>query len=366
MSELRTPYFEISKKKALAQYNKLLEFADLISYSSKTNQDITGILEEETNCFFSMHFKNELKHLKNKSRALFIAQGWNKDFIQELLNQGITHFIVDNESDLDIFIDFLKNNDVKEKLTLFLRMNLKENTIRTEKYYVFGMKSEVINSRLKELDELRKGKLKDKLEKLGIHFHRKTQNLSEWNLVYELSQIIDEENWQIIDFVNIGGGLPSTYANTNEKVFDSIYKKICDLKEFLNKQDIKLIAEPGRFIAAPAGRLVSSIIGIHDDTIIVDASVYNGDLDAIVVPVKLLIKDELRKETSLVEDFKGAKPYKVKGVTPCSMDIFRYKAFFKDPKVGDKLVFLNAGAYNFASDFCDLEKMPSKIVEDFS
>jgi len=33
--------------------------------------------------------------------------------------------------------------------------------------------------------------------------------------------------------------------------------------------------------------------------------------------------------------------------------------------VGDELIFVNAGAYNFTTDFCDLEKLETKIVEDF-
>jgi len=50
-------------------------------------------------------------------------------------------------------------------------------------------------------------------------------------------------------------------------------------------------------------------------------------------------------------------------MTPCSMDLFRYKAYLDNPKVGDELVFLNAGAYNFTSDFCDLEKIETIVVD---
>jgi len=57
------------------------------------------------------------------------------------------------------------------------------------------------------------------------------------------------------------------------------------------------------------------------------------------------------------------QPYVIKGITPCSMDLFRYRVYLKNPKVGDQLVFLNAGAYNFSTEFCDLEKMETKVVE---
>ena len=60
-----------------------------------------------------------------------------------MVNQGIRSFVVDNEVDLDVMEEFLEDNT--STLTLYIRIKLKENTIRTEKYYVFGMDSEVVN-----------------------------------------------------------------------------------------------------------------------------------------------------------------------------------------------------------------------------
>jgi len=344
---IQTPYFTISKSKVMEKYEVVKNMSDHVSYSSKTNQTVTKILEEQSDCFFSVHLINELKHLKDLSRAIFLAQGWNKDLIQDLVSKGINWFVVDNEADLDTLTNFLETYD--GKINLLLRWKLKENTIKTEKYYVFGMRTDAIE---KHIPLLRKN---SKINKLGIHFHRKTQNLAEWNLVFEMENSFDEEFWKNIDLVNAGGGLPSEYANTNIEVFNSIAKKLADLKQFLNEKDIKLMLEPGRFIASYPGRLHTTIIGIHGDTIIVDASVYNGDLDAIVVPVKLLVEGELPKGEG--------KQYVVKGVTPCSMDIFRYRVYLQEKKVGDELVFINAGAYNFNSDFCDLEPMKTIVVD---
>ena len=339
--------FILSKSKVLEQYNEVKESADIISYSSKTNQDVTKILEKETDCLFSVHLKNELKHLKDMSRVIFLAQGWTEDFIKELMDKGINYFVVDNEQDLDTLITFINKNNTK--INLQLRLKLKENTIRTERYFVFGMPSDVINKRIKELRNNKN------IDKLGIHFFRKTQNMSEWNLKYELSHIIDKEVFDMIDVMNIGGGIPSVYSNTNEDVIRTVFDKIKEFKTFLNEKNVQMIIEPGRHIAAPAAKLVTEIIAIHENNIIVNASVYNSDMDAIIVPVKLLIKGELKKGEG--------QPYVIKGSTPCSMDLFRYRAYLDKPKVGDQLTFLNAGAYNFTSDFCDLEKLETEIVD---
>ncbi len=344
---MQNPRFLLSKSRTLKQYNKIKESADIISYSSKTNQDVTNILEKETDCLFSVHLKNELKHLKDMSRVLFLAQGWTEDFIKELTETGINYFVVDNERDLNTLITFINKNNTK--INLQLRLKLKENTIKTERYFVFGMPSKVLNKRIKELRNNKN------IEKLGIHFHRKTQNMSEWNLKYELEHIIEKEVWDMLDIINIGGGMPSIYANTNEDVIRTVFDKIKEFKSFLNEKNIKMIIEPGRFIAAPSAKLVTEIIAIHENNIIVNASVYNTDMDAIIVPVKLLVEAELKKGEG--------QPYVIKGSTPCSMDLFRYRVYLNNPQVGDQLTFINAGAYNFTSDFCDLEKLETEIVD---
>ena len=343
------PKFLVSGSKVLSQFDKVKQLADFVSYSSKTNQIVTKILEKETDCLFSVHSVNELKHNQDISRVIFLAQGWNEKEIQSLIENDITWFVVDNESDLDVLISFLENNDVR--INLLLRLKLKELTVRTERYFVFGMNAEVINKRIREL------RSNPKINQLGIHFHRKTQNMSEWNLQYELSNILDEDTFEKIDLINIGGGLPSEYANTNVDVLPGIFDRIVELRDWLHQKDIQLMIEPGRFIAAPAGKLVTQIISIHENNIIVNASVYNSDLDAIIVPVKLLVEGELSKEEA------NCQPFVIKGITPCSMDLFRYRVYLDNPKVGDELVFLNAGAYNFTTNFCDLEEIESEVVE---
>jgi ornithine decarboxylase len=46
------------------------------------------------------------------------------------------------------------------------------------------------------------------------------------------------------------------------------------------------------------------------------------------------------------------------------MDLFRYRVYLKDePKISDELVFINAGAYNFWSNFCDLEEIVTEIID---
>ncbi len=128
----------------------------------------------------------------------------------------------------------------------------------------------------------------------------------------------------------------------------TIFGKIREFVEFVKPYNISVIAEPGRYIAAPAVVLETTIKRITDKTIIVDASVYNTAMDTLIVPLKLLVEGELES---------GGNRYTIKGCTPCSLDIFRYSVRLNEPKEGDIVRFLNAGAYNFTTEFCDLPKV---------
>lgn len=337
--------FVLSKSKMLAQYKTVREHADGVSYSVKTNPFLVNLLEKETDSFFSVHFLNYLDIVKDKSRVWFISQSWNADELERIFEKGVRSFIVDNENDLNLLLKFIE--DRKEKINLLLRMRLKERTIHTERHFVFGMYSRQINELI---PKLRKNLY---IGQLGIHFHRKTQNISEWSLRDELSESLDNDVMNSIDIMNIGGGLPVAYKNHNIDTMPYIFDKIEEMRNWIHKCGAKMIIEPGRFIAAPCIKLEAEIKNIYDSNIIINSSVYNSAMDTFVAHIRLLVENELEE----------GHAYTIKGCTPDSMDVFRYRVFLNNPKVGDKIIFLNAGAYTYSTDFCNMEKLETIIVD---
>ncbi len=336
--------FVLSKKTAVEKLNEVSKLADVVSYSFKTNYEVGKILEGL--CWFSVHSLENLELLNNFDKVFYFAQSWDVDELNILFDKGVKSFVVDNKQDLEILLDFLKERN--EKINLFLRMRLKENTIHTGKHFVFGFYSKEINELILKLEK------NDNISKLGIHFHRKTQNISEWSLKEEIKESLSKEVLDIISFVNIGGGLPSVYKNYREEIFSSIFEKIRKLRKWLNDKDIKMIIEPGRYIAAPAVRLVAKIKNIYNNNIVVNCSVYNSAMDTFVAHIRLLVEGETNEGYA----------YTIKGCTPDSLDIFRYKVFLKKkPMVGDSIIFLNAGAYAFHTDFCNLPKLKTEVVD---
>jgi ornithine decarboxylase len=335
------PRFILSKKKVLEKYNSLKELGLNISYSLKTNLEVGKILEENSNSMFSVHSIKELDEIKDKKRIWYFLLASSFEELKKIFDKGVRNFIVDLPTDLDLLINFI--DEKEEKINLLLRAKLKENTIFSGKNYVFGMNSSTIANKI---DFLKENKYVDKL---GIHFHRKTQNISEWNLKEDLENLLSAESLQKIDLLNIGGGLPGVYKNTNNNSINLIFKKILDLKKYFKKE---IIIEPGRYIASESVDLECNITAIERKTIFVNCSIFNSALDTIVANIKLLVDGEK----------KMGEKYMIKGCTPASEDIFRYEVYLINPKVGDKLKFLNAGAYNYTTDFCSLKKIKTFII----
>jgi ornithine decarboxylase len=343
--------FLLSKSKLHEKYNETKKISDIVSYSFKTNFEIGHILEDETDSMFSIHSIESADMLKDMSRVWFIAQAWNEEELNMVFEKGITKFIIDNTMDLDKLLDYITKHDIK--IELLLRIRLKEHTIHTGKYFVYGMKSDIVKKLIPKLKE------NSLITKLGLHFHRKTQNISEWGIKSELDSMYGEEILKKLDYVNIGGGLPAVYKNFRLETINYVIKKIEELKVWLNNMDVKMIVEPGRFIAAPPIILEAKIMNIYDNNIIVNGSVWNAAMDTFVAHIRLLIENEIDDNNHEIE----GKNYTIKGNSPDSMDILRYRVKLKNPKIGDTIRFLNAGAYNFHTNFCNLPKLETIIVD---
>jgi ornithine decarboxylase len=338
--------FVLSRKRLSEQYAKLKEAGLTVSYSIKTNNDVARVLEKETDSFFSVHTKEELNVIEDNSKIWFLAESWDMAEIDDIIGSGIRNFVVYNVSDLEKLEKSLTGKDLK--INLLLRGKLRENTIFTEKYFVFGMDSTDLNASIKRLRK------NTKIGKLGLHFHRKTQNVGEWDLKYEVENMLDAESLNMIDIVNMGGGLPLKYRNTGDDSLPFIFKKINELRDFLGGHGIELFIEPGRFLCGASVMLETYAKSINGKNITVNCSVYNTSPDTLIMPLKMLVEGELPK---------GGKNYLIKGCTPCSMDIFRYSVNLPEKKIGDRIVFINAGAYNFHTEFCSLEKLKTVIVD---
>lgn len=345
---MTSPKFILSKSRLLEQINILSKQGLKISYSYKTNREVGNLLQDISEVDFSIHSKNEINMIKNKSRIWFFTQAELENELSDILRQGIKNFVVDNEVDLERLLYVIEGE--KTKINLSLRMKFQEHRISSGKYFVYGISSIKINSIINKLKE------NHLINKLGVHIHRKSQNTSEWEIKEEIKDSLTEETLQAISFLNFGGGLPTMYKSYTSKVLPYIFSKIKEAKFFLKEYNIESYIEPGRFLAAPCIKLETEIIQIQEKNIIINTTIYNCALDTILTGTKMLVENE-------IEDSEPGDFYLIKGNSPTRDDIFRYKVKLINPKIGDKLTFLNAGAYNYTTDFFGYQKLFTEIID---
>jgi len=365
--------FILSQKAVLEQYSKLKNLGTEISYSYKTNRKVGNVLQELaecSDCSFSLHNIEEIGMIKIRNKIFFFPQAWNQSEIEQIIQSGVRMFVIDNEADLKELINFLnkdeddknkdkdKNSKEKIKVDICLRMKIQEHRIGSGKYFIYGMPAGKVNSIIKELSA------NPSIDKIGIHIHRKSQNTSEWNIKAELEDSLADETLKRLSFAILGGGLPAEYKSYSSAVLPYIFSRIKEAGEWLAKRNIKAYIEPGRFIAAPSVKLRAEIIQVYDSIIVINCSLYNCALDTLLTNTKMLVQGELPDSDNSGSSAEG-QFYLIKGNTPTRDDIFRYKVKLKHPKPGDKIVFLNAGAYSYATDFCSLQKLRTEVRKEF-
>ena len=337
----------ILSKNVLLEQVKILQNLDLkVSYSYKTNKEVGNLLQKISNVDFSIHSKEEIDFIKDKSKIWFFLQAESKEELGLLLDKGIINFVVDNEIDLEKLLVVVEEKNLK--INLSLRMKFQEHRINSGKYFIYGMSPKKVNEIISNIEK------NSFIDRIGIHIHRKSQNTSEWELKDELEDSLTEETLRIINFLNLGGGLPITYRSYISNVLNYIFNKLKIAKNFLKDKEIETYIEPGRFLAGPCIKLETEIIQIQDKNIVINTTIYNCALDNVLTGTKMLIEGEL--------DYSGkGNFYLIKGNSPTRDDIFRYKVKLNNPKVGDKIVFLNAGAYNYTTDFFGYRKLETEI-----
>jgi len=340
------PHFTLSKSKLLEQVKTLENLKLKISYSYKTNRDIGKLLQEiAPQVDFSIHAKEEIEDIKNKSKISFFTQAESIDELKEILEAGIRNFVIDNEIDLERLLETIEQTETE--INLSLRMKFQEHRVGTGKYFVYGLPSNKVNEIIKEIKD------NPLIDKLGIHLHRKSQNTSEWEIVEEVEDSLTKETLERIDMINLGGGLPSTYRSSNVDVFEYIFQKLSKVQKYLAEKNIETIIEPGRFLAASPVKLIAEIIQTYDNNLIINTTIYNCALDNSLTNTKMLVEGETE----------GGEAYLIKGNSPTRDDIFRYRVKLDNPKVGDTITFLNAGAYNYTTDFFGYKKLETKKTE---
>ncbi|MDD2411523.1 MAG: hypothetical protein RBS19_03975 [Bacteroidales bacterium] len=360
-TEDETPFIQMNLEKVKSNldfFQKTLSFSsDEIFYPVKVNlqKEIVELLND-SNCNFEVGAVSEVEELKSMgikaSQIIFGNPIKQASHIKRAYYLGIRTFGADTENELRKISKNAPGSDV------YFRIDIDNTGAEWALKGKFG-------TNIDNLPSLFEFSKSVGLNPLGFSFHLGWNNANEatWKMVFEqLDKKIIELQKKNVDLktINIGGGFPAHLNNQYadlEKIADVILPYLKSWRE----KNIKVLAEPGSFLVANAGVLVTSVIEKVERNgktwIFVDSGIFQG-FYWILGGLKYQI-ESLEKSKS--ENFKKMI---VCGPTCDTHDIFSEDILLPtDIKTGDKLIIHPAGAYISSAQKYNGFDYPKQIID---
>lgn len=169
----------------------------------------------------------------------------------------------------------------------------------------------------------------------GLHFHTAFSHKSYHSLVQTVSLLKQKlgKNLYQLKWLNLGGGYLYSQINNHQPLIDLI-------KQLKEDYGLEIFIEPGKAVVGNAGYLVTTVIDIFTSDgkqiVVLDTSV-NHNPEVF----------EYQRQPDLLEaDNHGEHSCILVGSSCLAGDIFGEYKFETMPRIGDRLVFSNVGAYS--------------------
>jgi len=351
-----TPLYVYSARTILEHFSKIKKafsaIKPLICYSVKVNSNLSIMkLLVDKGAGFDIVSGGELyRAIRIKcppKRIVYASVGKTDTEIKEAIKAGILLFTVESLPELRR-IDSLACA-LKKKVAVALRFNpnVEPGThayITTgKKETKFGMDRETIKSILLNVS------VYPHLDICGIHIHigsQITKGAPYVEAIKKVKGILKEVGTRgpRLKYFDIGGGLGIVYDREKPQTADEFAQRVLPL---LKGMGLKVILEPGRFIAGNAGILVAKVVYVKNTPqkrfVIVDGGMNDLIRPALygayhrIVPLK-------RRVSS------GSRQLKLADVVGpiCESSDFLGKERKIDVKEGDYVAVLGAGGYGFS------------------
>lgn len=249
------------------------------------------------------------------------------------VNAGLETFVVDNPDEIEKFKRYNK------KLKVLIRFRINTNTTAVVNLqYKFGCHADDVLSLAQKIKETGH-------EYYGLSFHIGSQCGYSENYIRAIEkahELIDqlEEAGLKTSLLDIGGGFPVEYAEPIMPI-----KEFCEpIAEALDlhiREDIKIISEPGRFIAASPTTLICTIVGKSER----DGKMWYYLDDGLYSTFSGIVFDHCQYPVVSSRSGDDQLLSVLAGPTCDSFDVMYDGLMLAEHFVGDKLLFTYTGAY---------------------
>ncbi len=272
---------------------------------------------------------------------------------------GIRSYSLDSEDELlKLVTETAGKNGPARDLILFVRISVQpiNSAIPLErKFGITGPKAAKLLEKTRQV-----------AAELGVTFHVGSQTMTPDAYVGALSEVAQliAKAGVVVDRLDVGGGFPSVYPGMNPAPLSDFISAINDSVNKLPVRDnVRLMCEPGRALAAEAESLIVRVEARRDNDLFINDGGYGVLFDAAhlnwVFPARLVSRNAAPGEAST--------PFALWGPTCDSID------YMKGPFVlpggireGDYIEITNVGAYGraIAGDFNGYGKYDEVMLDD--
>lgn len=342
VSRYGSPLFIIDAERVRQQYRRLaaaLPGVDL-HYALKPlpHAAVIRTLNEE-GAFFDLATNGEVELVRrlgiDAERCIHTHPIKRDSDIRTALTFGVSRFVVDNPDELRKFVKF------RSRCSLLIRVSFRSPGAVVDLSRKFGCDPEAVRDLLKLAAELH-----IKIDGLSFHVGSQAADSSMTVHAIEVCKGLLQDamnSGHEATILDIGGGYPVDYLNRSlpiEEFCAPIRAALATLPS-----GVRVIAEPGRYISAPAAIAVSSVMGralrdgqwwyYLDDGLY---GSYSGQMyDHAHYPVEALVADG------------PTFPSVLAGPTCDSIDVIKEQLQLPKLDIGDLIVGRVMGAYTWAS-----------------
>lgn len=290
-------------------------------------------------CNFDLATQGEIRLLEKHSippRKTIHTHPIKRDVdIRAALRYGCTTFVVDNETELRKFIRY------RERVGLLLRLSFPNPDALINLSKKFGLPVQEAQAFLARAAELG-------IHIKGLSFHAGSQcrtpdaHIQAIDECADLIQASRKTRDIPMRMLDIGGGFPTSYDGSGLAI-DEFCNPIRERLEQL-PENIQVIAEPGRFIAAPAMACITSVIGMARRA---GRTWYYLD-DGVYGSFSGQIFDHVHYPLFALRDG-PKKPCVLAGPTCDSIDVIAEDSLMPELELGDLIIAPMMGAYTSAT-----------------
>ncbi len=319
--------------------NKAIHFASMANVNQKFLQIVK---DEKLNVFV-----NSIVHLENVIDAgfkyediIFTSSALSRKLMKQIESYDV-QLNVDSPNQLLQWLELSPNSQVGIRCNIGDKVKAYSNHAGS----FIGKKSR-LGFTLKEIEEI-----EDKSKIKGLHLYAGTDIFDiDYFMACYKELLAIAENFHHLEYINFGGGFGVSESGEEQFNFNKYSKSVTALMEqFTKKQNknIKLVLEPGRIIGGEAGYFICYVTDIKDRG---DKQLVGVNASTVQFSRPLLYSDLADHPVAVIRDgvqleSEETMPTTVYGCSTYSRDIFSKNKMLPELRIGDVVVYGNAGSY---------------------